>query len=45
MAQKDLLKQYKNNVVIIEEEHTKTLITVTKVKQKIYISKTNKTYY
>ena len=32
-------------VVIIEEELTKELIPVTKVKQKIHIMRTNKTYY
>ena len=31
--------------MIIEEESTKVLIPVTKVKQKIHVSKTNKTYY
>ena len=38
-------KSVHNNVVIIEEEQTKILIPVTKVKQKIYVSKTNKTFY
>ena len=42
---KGYVKVVHNNVVIIEEEHTKTLIPVTKVKQKIHVSKTNKTYY
>ena len=42
---KGYVKAVHNNVIIIEEEHTKTLIPVTKVKQKIHVSKTGKTYY
>ena len=42
---KGFVKAVHNNVVIIEEELTKVLIPVTKVKQKIHVSKTNKTYY
>ena len=34
---KGYVKVVHNNVVIIEEEHTKTLIPVTKVKQKIHV--------
>ena len=39
------MKAVHKNVIIIEEEHTKTLILVTKVKQKIHVPKTGKTYY
>ena len=45
MALKGFVKSVHNNVIIIEEEHTKALIPVTKVKQKMYVSKTNKTFY
>ena len=34
-----------HKVVIIDEEHTKDMIPVTKVKQKIYILRTKKTCY
>ena len=39
------VKAVHRKVVIIEEEHTKELIPVTKVKQKIHIMRTNGTYY
>ena len=39
------IKAVHTEVVIVEEEHTKVLIPVTKVKQRIHVPRTNKTYY
>ena len=41
-GKKGFVKAIHNNVIILEEEQSKVLIPVTKVKQKIHVSKTGK---